>query len=363
MELKLKKTFLQLIIFTFCNLCFCYEFGDNTYELSPLQFNQNVNIVSENIFINDSKTKVQIKLIISESQKTEYNNQLETIISCKPRGIGKYFANMIIPGEFRVYEDDNEINYQVLYKEKKYSPQEAELLEGSDIAEIHFFLNSAKKEINLTLEYYSQELYEFADNGLGYFPTYRFISPESSKMVYVTYEDNSEWKINRIIGNREDENSKWNLETEIEFDIERKFSNSGQLYWGNKIPKDISRVIFEFDNNIIELSSISNSCYLNSIDITKYLINKKQLFFMQNKDLNILRNSIYACHGYNFKNQKWKDYFSTALEQQGFTYKINPNFSESDFNDIERKNIELIREMENLEEPIMLSDFLNENQQ
>ena len=39
-------------------------------------------------------------------------------------------------------------------------------------------------------------------------------------------------------------------------------------------------------------------------------------------------------------------------------YQVNPNFSESDFNEIERKNIEIIREIENLKNPILLSDYL-----
>lgn len=56
-----------------------------------------------------------------------------------------------------------------------------------------------------------------------------------------------------------------------------------------------------------------------------------------------LRNSIYATHGYDFKDQKWKAYFSKMYEEKGYDYMINSNFSESDFNEIERKNIELIR--------------------
>lgn len=45
-----------------------------------------------------------------------------------------------------------------------------------------------------------------------------------------------------------------------------------------------------------------------------------------------------------FSNYKW--------------YKISPKFSESDFNEIEKKNIAIIKEMENTKEPILLSDYL-----
>ena len=49
---------------------------------------------------------------------------------------------------------------------------------------------------------------------------------------------------------------------------------------------------------------------------------------------------------------------SDVFKEYGKEYKVNPNFSESDLNETERKNIELIREMESITEPILLSDFL-----
>ena len=93
-------------------------------------------------------------------------------------------------------------------------------------------------------------------------------------------------------------------------------------------------------------------------NISKKLLSKSDLFTLSKRQLSILRNSFYAKHGYNFKNKEVKAYFEANCRDQGVEYKVNPHFSESDFNEIERENIELIREMENIKEPLILSDFL-----
>ena len=91
--------------------------------------------------------------------------------------------------------------------------------------------------------------------------------------------------------------------------------------------------------------------YFNEKELSEELIKQQDLFFLSNDQLRLLRNAFYAIHGYDFKSQDLKEYFS------GFSwYKPNPNFSESDFTEIERKNIELIRQMENQEETIILRE-------
>ena len=55
-------------------------------------------------------------------------------------------------------------------------------------------------------------------------------------------------------------------------------------------------------------------------------------------------NILFDCPNIDDFYEDLKEYFS------GFSwYKPKPNFSESDFTEIERKNIELIRQMENQE--------------
>lgn len=102
-----------------------------------------------------------------------------------------------------------------------------------------------------------------------------------------------------------------------------------------------------FDSACMELT-YNKRFRLGGLDMSENLIEYKYLFFLSKECLEILRNSFYAAHGYDFKNQKWKDYFSEMYEKRDSKYIINPNFSESDFNETERKNIELIREMEKI---------------
>jgi hypothetical protein len=61
-------------------------------------------------------------------------------------------------------------------------------------------------------------------------------------------------------------------------------------------------------------------------------------------------NFFFAAHGYDYKNQQYKNYFQ-KLKYVGHNiapYKVNPNFSEKDFNDIERKNIDYLLKMEKM---------------
>ena len=89
---------------------------------------------------------------------------------------------------------------------------------------------------------------------------------------------------------------------------------------------------------------------------SKIEIPKIKLFFLNSKQLSILRNAFYALHGYNFKNNELKEFFFNNLD--GYSELVKKGFDEKSFNEIERKNIELIRELENIKQPILLSDYL-----
>ena len=70
----------------------------------------------------------------------------------------------------------------------------------------------------------------------------------------------------------------------------------------------------------------------------------------------MLRNSFYALHGYSFKNPQLTEFYIENLST--YSELLNKGFDEKSFNDIEKKNIELIRVLENIKEPILLSDYL-----
>jgi hypothetical protein len=69
----------------------------------------------------------------------------------------------------------------------------------------------------------------------------------------------------------------------------------------------------------------------------KKIITTEMLDKIDKSKLDLVRNEIYARHGYVFKIKKYKDFFSEKK-----WYIENPNFSESDFSEIEKKNIKTI---------------------
>jgi hypothetical protein len=84
--------------------------------------------------------------------------------------------------------------------------------------------------------------------------------------------------------------------------------------------------------------------YRNINSIQLYTRNQIRLFI----------NFFYALHGYDFKNPLYKDYFqnlSSFVDYNSTKYKVNPNFSENDFNEIERRNIAYLLNLEKMIPP------------
>ncbi len=70
----------------------------------------------------------------------------------------------------------------------------------------------------------------------------------------------------------------------------------------------------------------------------KVLLLEKDLYELSTSTLDYARNEIFARHGYIFKNENYKEYFSNKP-----WYKENSNFKESLLSEIEKKNAEFIR--------------------
>lgn len=81
--------------------------------------------------------------------------------------------------------------------------------------------------------------------------------------------------------------------------------------------------------------------YKNSTDIQHYTQNQIRLFI----------NFFFAHHGYDFKNSIYKEFFG-RIENFGdknqTKYKVNPKFKESDFNEIEKKNVNYLLNLEKM---------------
>lgn len=125
------------------------------------------------------------------------------------------------------------------------------------------------------------------------------------------------------------------------------------------------RTFFRTDYSWNASYYISNDRHLffNDKDLTSHLLSPEDLFYLTKGQLRILRNAFYACHGYDFKSEAMKKYFKRIdelyYEEAGkWTLFVNPHFSETDFTEAEKANIELIRKMESIKEPLILSNYL-----
>lgn len=107
---------------------------------------------------------------------------------------------------------------------------------------------------------------------------------------------------------------------------------------------------YQFRSGSIEFDSIPE------IVLSQTVIPKLNLYFLSNRQLWLLRNSFYALHGHAFKNPELYEFFLENLE--GYRDLMKQGFNENSFNEIEWKNIELIRELENMKEPVLLTDYL-----
>lgn len=132
-------------------------------------------------------------------------------------------------------------------------------------------------------------------------------------------------------------------------DVTDKFKRIGEKTYKlerlNVEPKDYNEV-FE-----IELSSsyefIGPRAFPANFFYKDRLITEKDLFWLNSEDLRLVRNLIYAIHGYEFKSKDMKEHVEISGPYWNPPYKPNPNFSEDDLSEIEKANIQTILEMEN----------------
>lgn len=77
----------------------------------------------------------------------------------------------------------------------------------------------------------------------------------------------------------------------------------------------------------------------------------REIRLFTRNQLRLFINFFYAFHGYPFKNDLYRTYFSKIkdfVDYNSTKYTINPDFSEKDFNPIERKNIDYLLKLEKM---------------
>jgi len=110
----------------------------------------------------------------------------------------------------------------------------------------------------------------------------------------------------------------------------------------NNIPpeKDFESLYEQNPKYPDKLEKISGD--VSSINASNVLLRKSDVENLYKGDLEVIRNSIYARHGYSFKNRKMRYFFDNYID---WYMPVNTDIRNS-LTDIEKKNIELLKRYE-----------------
>ena len=112
--------------------------------------------------------------------------------------------------------------------------------------------------------------------------------------------------------------------------------------WNKKIEK---KEIMKFDDNEVEewiSNEFATATHLSyKINASNRLLTKSEVENLKKGDLTIIRNCIYARHGYSFKNRPLRVFF----DAQSWYIPVHSNIK-NDFTEIEKQNIQLLLKYE-----------------
>ena len=131
--------------------------------------------------------------------------------------------------------------------------------------------------------------------------------------------------------------------TEREYELKkREFTYNPDL----KLPEDVSWTsLYEQNPTLAELKSEKGEFLTNDVlkvNASKKLLNKSEIENMHKGDLEIIRNSIYARHGYSFKNRKIRYIFDNNVD---WYMPVSTDVTK-ELTEIEIKNIDLLKRYE-----------------
>ncbi len=348
MFMALKQKFAFLIVFAAsCFSCFCFDFGSgqNPFDVSALIIHQeDVYVTSQNIACSENGIEISYAL----SNATGHTLYAPATIKCIPLGFQTTANEIPFPVGFKILINETNIDFDGNEKDN----------------EIHFNIPMPSEEKTVVKVSY-KNLQSVGANQTGTNFKYLIKLQKNKNNEPIDYDfsytasKNAEAYIQNIIIFDSDDDTY----PELDYQIKRVFDDNN--FW----TFNITHHAFESDSMYIfvgltyyDLLSDSTdirmyrykdmaTLYVNDKDLKNEAIEMKDVFFLSNEQLRLLRNAFYAIHGYRFKSQALQNYFT-----QCGRYKPNSSFFEADFNETERKNIELIRQMENMTEPLLLSD-------
>ena len=333
----LKRLLHILLIFLNSFLLHAHPFIDGIegYTVSPIELKG-----TDNFYLNNETCKVN-GIKFQTIYKFDFENEnikIDAKLTFTGSGAtGSFEQEFPIPKDLNIYINGEKISYEVLYNDEIIDENNNDFFDKRIPGEVAFSFFSKKNTI-IEISYSNDCIISIIESENIY--TYYSDKIKDSTKFFLILEnhDNKKFISFRNLFSIQKNNNKWEIDFSYkDFEL---------------IAERISKEPFIITLNIYNFGFDEESYFYYPIISTEYLL-KQDLFFLSNEQLRQLRNAFYAIHGYNFKSQDLKEYFS------GFSwYKPNPNFSESDFTEIERKNIELIRQMENQKEPLLLSEYL-----
>lgn len=150
------------------------------------------------------------------------------------------------------------------------------------------------------------------------------------------------------------------IENNIKYGIIRTVTMAENAYLTNKLVKTSDNT-FEIllcdvepknytDVFEIEISDVINDdgprSFPGYFPYNKKIVDKKEFKWLRKDQLRIVRNAIYALHGYKFKSKELEEYFTKVGKYWNPPYKVNPDFSEDELTEIEKANIKNLLEEE-----------------
>lgn len=323
-----------LILFTAYGFCLDYNSADNPFEVScPVFGDENVLVKRQNIVLTEDLVSIDYELSCNTSKK------VSALIDCKVLGFQRLCNDILIPLDFSIKTAGKEIPFEV-YLNGKLTDKNSYYsgLEKSD----EIYSTTDKIEIKFDFELDGEKTLNVSYKNLSYKGMFSFVyrvplSRNSSGMpidyafVYKGIEDSTIVLRGRGISVFEESSQYFEHAENIKLEFTR--FTEGEFFWKSELKQ------YSFPNKANFGLGFQGLCDISVGE--NEIIDEDLLYFMTKSQLALLRNTFYAIHGYDFKNKKYREYF----RQQNW-YKVNSDFKESDFNEIERANINLIKKYE-----------------
>ncbi len=360
--MDIKKIFGIIICISLAKVV--YANAPNSFVVEPLLLpDDEITIMRESVTFSGVKISVDYELRNNLNEKTSKSLKID----CYPTNGGRWlYGPVFVPDNLRIYENGKEISFSIIFNGIEYNNFEliSERTEGKSTIVIQLnFDKNEEKQVTVKYDNNAEILKYELDTGNRLVERHFFNLNSMEKKVFYIPDDKN---LNEYEGFALFDFLIKNETGYCVTDYCRKYDEK-TFVWFLQVPDNIDEIICRQDyfyplGDFSSYALIYKEAFVDleepivlrfkNKNLSKELLSKSDVFALSKKQLSILRNSFYAKYGCNFEKIEIKKYFDANCEVQGIKYKTNLNFSESVFNEIEKKNIELIRYMENKKEAL-----------